>query len=61
MLKVDPNYVFLALILIDFVLQKMKSIILKCFKKNVNKLKKKRRGGRYIADGIEIFSDDCDE
>ena len=32
------NYICLAVTLIDFILKKMKIVILKCFKKNVNTL-----------------------
>ena len=36
--KVGSNYICLAVTLIDFILKKMKIIILKCFQKNVNTL-----------------------
>ena len=40
--KVCSNYTCLVVILIDFVLKKMKTIIRKCFQKNANTLKKKK-------------------
>ena len=41
--KLSSNYICLVVILIDFVLKKMKSVILKCFWKNLNLLKRKKR------------------
>ena len=40
--KVGSNYFCLAVILIDFVLNIMKTIMRKCFQKNVNTLQNKK-------------------
>ena len=58
--KLSSNYICLVVILIDFVLKEMKSVILKCFWKNVNKLKRKKGDLIYyfITYNLNFFSDD---
>ena len=38
-----------------------KTIVLRCFYKNVNKLPKKKKMSKYITDDTEISSDDSDK
>ena len=51
---------YLSVILIDPVSEIVKTIILKCFQKNINKISKKKVT-RHITEDAETSSDDSDE
>ena len=59
--KVGPNYSCLAVILIDFVLEKDENYYPQIFLKECKYIKKEKMVIRYISNDLKVFSDDSDQ
>ena len=59
--KVGPNYSCLAVILIDFVLEKDKNYYPQIFLKECKYIKKEKMVIRYISNDLKVFSDDSNQ